>query len=242
MVHSRSERAIGTRWLSVGQPFDLSVQRDLIRLPSHYPYGMCLVSQGLPDETSMQEPKGIFSAIAQPIGEEMVQHLNAPPLRQNQDRAVWGIALLTGGAYVAYTFMVIERAGFWEAERLYLRALHAPWENCWPFYLWGGAMLFGLLWVMVGVRGSRAPRQIMTGFWAMAWTVFGGAALWYGWYIDEYPVVNWFLKGLYLMIVTGAAMLCWLAMRGTGPGAVRLIQQQIARQAKVFRLGRKRSF
>ena len=189
----------------------------------------------------MQEPKGILSAIAQPIGEEMSQHLNATPLRQSQNRAVWGTALLTAGAYAAWT-LLIKHSGFWESERFYLRSLHQPWEDSWPYYLWGGAMLFGLLWVVVGVRGSRAPRQIMTGVWAAAWTAAGCAALWYGWYIDDYPVANWLLKGLYLMIVTGAAMLCWLAMRGTGPGAVRLIQRQIVRQAVVFRVGRRRSF
>jgi hypothetical protein len=31
----------------------------------------------------MSEPKGILSAITEPIGQEMTQHLNAPPLRKN---------------------------------------------------------------------------------------------------------------------------------------------------------------
>ena len=58
-----------------------------------------------------------MSIIAQPVGEEMNRHLNAPPLRQNQDRAVWGTALLTGGVYVANSFMVsghILRVGYAE--------------------------------------------------------------------------------------------------------------------------------
>ena len=190
----------------------------------------------------MSEPKGILSAIAQPIGEEMNRHFNAPPLRQNQDRAVWGTAILTGGAYLANAFLLDERAGFWRGMHIYFHMLGAIWADSWPYYVWTGAMLFGLLWVYVGIRNSRAPRQIMTGFWGAAWAALGCAGLWYGWYIDDYPTVNWFLKGIYLMIATGAGMLFWLAMRGTGPGAMRLIQQQIARQAKVFRLGRRRSF
>ena len=103
-------------------------------------------------------------------------------------------------------------------------------------------MLFGLLWVVIRVRGSRAPRQIMTAFWALAWTIAGSFALWNGWYLDGEPSVNWYLKGLYLMIAAGAAMLFWLAIRGTGPGAARLIQRQIISQVRVFRLGRQSDF
>ena len=103
-------------------------------------------------------------------------------------------------------------------------------------------MLFGLLWVVVGVRNSRAPRQVMTAFWALAWAIFGGAALWNDWYFDGWPEVDWFLKGIYLMIVTGALMLFWLAVRGQGRGAAHLVAGWIATQARVFRLGRRRTF
>jgi hypothetical protein len=51
----------------------------------------------LPGEASMSELKGVLSAVTQPIGEEMARHFNAPPLRQNKDRAVWGTAILTDG-------------------------------------------------------------------------------------------------------------------------------------------------
>jgi hypothetical protein len=85
-------------------------------------------------------------------------------------------------------------------------------------------ILFGLLWVMVGVRGSRGPRDTMVAFWSVAWVAGSGAALWYGWYLDDYPVVNWFLKGIYLMLVTSSVMSLYLSLRGTGTGAVRLIQ------------------
>jgi hypothetical protein len=50
----------------------------------------------------MSEPKGILSAIALPVGEEIAQHLNAPPLRKNQNRVVWGTMFLTFGVYVGY--------------------------------------------------------------------------------------------------------------------------------------------
>jgi hypothetical protein len=194
------------------------------------------------DDAAMSEHKGIFSAIAEPIGHEMQQHLNASPLRQSQNRAVWGTAALTFGAYVGHTFLLTERIDFWRGVHVYFRTLHAAWDTSWPYYVWGGAMLFGLLWLVIGIRGSRAPRQIMTAFWALAWAVAASAAWWNEWYFGDWPTVDWFLKGLYLTFMAGSLMLFWLAMRGAGPGAVRLIQQQIARQAKVFRTCRKRSF
>jgi hypothetical protein len=179
---------------------------------------------------------------SQTINQGIVEHLNSPPLIKNRNRAMWGAGLLAGGAYVAWTFMLLEGGGFWRAEHIYLTQLHRPLEDSWQYYAWGGVMVFGLLWVTVGLRGSRAPRDIMMAFWALAWVAGSGAALWYRWFPDDWPVVGWLLIGAYLMILASSVMQLYLAMRGTGPGAMRLIQQQIARQAKVFRLGRKRSF
>jgi Zn-dependent protease len=180
--------------------------------------------------------------MSQAISQGIAEHVNAPPQRKNQNRAEWGTGLLAGGAYVAHTFVLVEHASLAEAVRFYFRALHEPLATSWPFYAWGGAMLFALLWVVVGVHGSRAPREIMMAFWALFRIALAGVALWGGWYFDGYPVVNWFLEGIYIMVVSSSAMLLYICLRGTGRGAVRLVQQQIAQQAKTFRLGRRRSF
>jgi hypothetical protein len=176
------------------------------------------------------------------IAGSVVQHVNAPPLQQNQERAVWGTMLLTASVYWANGFLAAKHLDFRDGVDFYWRALHAPREDSWPYYLWGGLMLFGLLWVWVGMRGSRAPRQIMTAFWSAAFAAAAGYALWDGWYLDDYPTVNWYLRGFYQAVVAGAAMSFWLAVRGTGPGAMRLIRRQIATQVTVFRLGRSRKF
>jgi hypothetical protein len=191
----------------------------------------------------MSEPKGILSAIAQPIGEEIAQHLNAPPLRKNQNRAVWGTMFLTFGVYVGYSFYLIGRAASLpELVRGYFRALHAPLDDSWAFYAWGAVMLFSLLWIAVGLRGSRGPRDIMGAFWAFVWLAVFAAALWYGWYLDDSPLVDWFLKGFYIAFVAMAAMHVFLCVRGPGRGAAHLVQQQIAQQSRRFRIGRRRSF
>jgi hypothetical protein len=180
--------------------------------------------------------------MSQAIGDEIAQHVNAPPQRKNQNRAEWGVGLLAGGAYIAWTAALAEHAGPVALAQFYIRSLQGPLDASWPFYAWSAVMLFALLWVVVGVRGSRAPRDIMMAFWALFRIGLAGAALWYGWYFDGYPVVNWFLMGIYIMVVSSSAMLLYLALRGTGRGAVQIIQQQIARQARIFRVGRPRSF
>jgi len=161
---------------------------------------------------------------------------------RNQNRAVWGSALLAGCIYFAWSVQQSFRASWADLVRIYFGALHEPIETTWAFYAWGGGMLFGLLWVTVGLRGSRGPRDIMGAFWSLAWLALFASALWYGWYVDGYPGVNWWLKGFYIAFCTMAAMHLFLCVRGPGRGAVRLVQQQIAQQAKTFRLGRRRSF
>jgi Ni,Fe-hydrogenase I cytochrome b subunit len=188
----------------------------------------------------MSEPKGIFSAIAEPIGQEMAQHLNAPPLRRNQNRAVWGTLLIAGGTYVGYSY--VQGISLDEAVHGYIGVLHRPFDESWPFYAWGAAMLFGLLWVVVGVRGSRGPRDTMATFWSLAWLAGASAALWNGWYTADYPGLNWFLRGGYIMAIAGALMMFFLVVRGSGRGAAHSVQTHISTTARFFRIGRRRSF
>lgn len=180
--------------------------------------------------------------LSQSISQEIGAHINAPPQRRNQNRAEWGAGWLAAGIYAAWPFVWRNRTSPAELVQFYIRALHRPLDDSWPFYAWGAVMLFAMLWVAVGVRGSRGARDIMVAFWALFRIALAGVALWSGWYIDGYPVVNWFLKGFYIWVAGSSAMLLFVAMRGPGRGAVPLVQRHISQQTRTFRVGRRRTF
>jgi hypothetical protein len=171
----------------------------------------------------------------------IAEHLNAPPQRKNLNRASCGTGLLAGGIYFAYSYA--HGISLTEAVHGYIGALHWPFEDSWPFYAWGGVMLFSLLWIMTGVRGLRGqPRDTMATFWSLAWIAGAGAALWNGWYLDDSPALNWFLRGAYIMALASSVMSLFLALRGPGLGAMHAVQSHIRSQMKLFRVGRTRRF
>jgi len=179
--------------------------------------------------------------ISQAVSGGIAEHINAPPLRKNQNRANWGAGLLAGGVYLAYSY--VQGINLKEAIDGYLGALRRPFDDSWPFYAWGAAILFSLLWIMVGVRGTRGqPRDIMVAFWSLVWIAGAGAALWFGWYLDDFPVVNWFLKGGYIMAIASSLLSLFLALRGPGTGAAHAVRTHIFSQARFFRIGRRRTF
>jgi hypothetical protein len=156
-------------------------------------------------------------------------------------RVSWGAGLLSAGAYIAYTTWWSNYAGMSGLVRHYTRALHAPLVDSWTVYGWSAAMLFGLLWVVVGVRGARGPRHVMGTFWALARVGVAGWALYDRWYVDDRSIDPW-LQGGYVTLLGSSSMLFFVCARGSGQRAVRLVQQQIAQQMKTFRVGRPRSF
>ena len=81
-------------------------------------------------------------------------------------------------------------------------------------------------------------------FWALFRIALAGAALWRGWYLDDYPVVNWFLEGIYIMVVSSSVMLLYIFLRGTGGGAAQVVQKWgiSGLRSGSFRIGRRRSF
>jgi hypothetical protein len=74
---------------------------------------------------------------SQAISQGIAEHVNAPPLRKNQNRAVWGTGLITGCVYVAYSVQHANRTSLSELVRVYFGALHQPFDTSWPFYAWG---------------------------------------------------------------------------------------------------------
>ena len=179
----------------------------------------------------MSDPRahGLLSAIAEPIGQEIARHFQAPPLHRNQNRAFWGTGLLAFGGYFGHAFYLADRAhSLPEVVGDYVRLLHAPFGISWPFYAWGAAMPFGLLWVTIGVRGARGPREIMGAFWSAAWAGLLGVALWFGWYPDDIPVLSWWLKGFYIAAFSAALMHFFLSARGLPGNARRMVEADIA--------------
>jgi hypothetical protein len=77
---------------------------------------------------------------SQGISQGIADHLNAPPQRRNLNRARWGTGLLAGGAYVAHSY--VQDLSLKESVNGYFSVLHRPWDDSWPFYAWGGVMLF----------------------------------------------------------------------------------------------------
>ena len=66
------------------------------------------------------------------------------------------------------------------------------------------------------MRGQ--PRDIMAAFWSLVWIAGAGAALWFGWYLDDFPMVNCFLRGGFIMAIASSLLSLFLALRGPGRG------------------------
>lgn len=180
--------------------------------------------------------------LSQTISGGIAEHLNAPPQKKNLNRASWGTGLLAGGIYLACSY--VQGLTVTEAVQGYINVLHQPFDDSWPFYAWGAVMLFSLLWIAVGMSGTRGyPRDIMAAFWSLVWIAVTGAALWLGWYVDDSPALNWFLKGGYIMALASSVMCLFLALRGPGNrGAAQAVRTHIFSQMRWFRIGRRRRF
>ena len=195
------------------------------------------------NEGAHQIGEAINGLLRETIAEPLAKFRALPEGPQkNRKRASWGVGLLAAGIYVAkYKTRYFYPATPDLLVKSYLDDLNRPLASSWPSYAWGAVMLFGLLWVVVGLLGSRAPRDIMGAFWALVRIGVAGGALWYPAYLGDRSY-DWWLQGLYITVLASSLMALLLCVRGTGPGAVRLIQEQIARQARTFRIGRRRSF
>lgn len=190
-----------------------------------------------------QEPKGIISAITMPIAEAVGEHLAAPPLAQNQTRAAWGTGMLVACAYAAYgslngsaTLLGVLIHEFIKQPVVTAEALG------WPFYIWAVCVVVGTMWVLVGFPRARTAREPAAAFWAVCWVAGFVFALVWGAYLGD-PTTDWYLRGFYLTFLSVSLVDLYLALSGPRSGsAAKLIEQQIARQSKPWRIGRKRSF
>lgn len=175
------------------------------------------------------------------LGEAIATHINAPPLRKNQERAIWGTWLLAAGVYDTHDFIARYDIDIARTGAAFVRdpqataAVLGGW-----FIAWCALMLFGCLWIVVGVRNARAPREGMAAFWSIVFAGVMSAALWRGWYLDDIPAVNWYLGGFYIASLAASLMALFVFMRGAGGAARQTVQRHIGQNEVVWRSDRRR--
>jgi hypothetical protein len=97
-----------------------------------------------------------------------------------------------------------------------------------PFLVWCGMIVFGCLWVTVGLPNSRGRRDVMEIFWQLC--VAGGCAyaLASNAYLDGVPTANWYLKLVYISTLCSSLMALFIFARGPGGAAMRRMATIIA--------------
>jgi len=152
-------------------------------------------------------PPGLLSATLGPVFEGFHKHSALPREQKAVARAMHGAATVVACIYTAATFG--------------MSAFPKPW----PAVLVGVAG-FGLLLLVAGLRGTRGqPRDMMAAFWSLALPAGGWWAmqkwlpgLWY----DAYG------RGICITILGAAAIRFFIATKGAGANAQKIVSQQIA--------------
>jgi hypothetical protein len=157
------------------------------------------------------------------IARAVREHVNAPPLVQNRNRAVYGTWLIAAGVYAVGDF--IARYDI-DVRKLVAAFANDPQRTAsdvgTPFVIWCAMILFGCLWVVVGLPNSRGRREAMGIFWWACSVLTFAYALARNAYLDGLPTANWYLKGFY--IATLCSSLMGLFVFGRGPGGSALDQ------------------
>jgi hypothetical protein len=188
------------------------------------------------------EQRGFLTAMAEPVAEAMARHQASSPRDKNFTRAGGGVFLLVCCAYTAVWSPVFLGGSF---DALTAAFLRAPTHPPVGLMIWAGIAAFGLLWLWVGVRGARGPRDIMAAFWAAVRVVLFGCALGLQWYLprdwgDLVPLANLVLHGLYLGLLAEGVVHFLLAMRGIPGDARRNVRQHIEQNEVVWRSARRK--
>ena len=168
----------------------------------------------------MQQTPGPLSAVAQIVAD----HVNSPPLQKNRTRAAFGAVLVTGCAYAAWWAPVVLGGRLTDVIMATLDGSGRAWQ---ALLIWAGAFAFGVLWLVVGIKGARGPVDIMAAFWSAALPIGGALAL-VKWGDPSIVLDNVVLRGLCLSLGAGFAMEFFLSVRGFGGSALPLVTENIA--------------
>ncbi len=154
---------------------------------------------------SNQPEGGLLTMLVRPVTDSIREHAALPPLQKNIKRAASGTTMVSFCAYLA-----LGTAG--------------AWDKLPPLFLvgWAACTGFGLLWIAVGVHGSRGTVDIMGAFWAVVAGVgFGCLLVWrvylpadWGVWGGSNSLGGFLLRGMYLSAMASSAMRCWCNLRG----------------------------
>jgi hypothetical protein len=163
----------------------------------------------------------IAAMLGRSVGEVIAQHDAKPPRFKNIARAYMGVWLLTACSYTAWGSKAFTGL---TAGNLIAAFIHAPARvstDIWsPLAVWAVALLLGALWLVVGVAGSRGPREVMQIFWALVRLALVVALLWFEIYLPRgWPLTNLVLRGLYLSFLSASTLELVLLLPGAGGGS-----------------------
>lgn len=133
-----------------------------------------------------------------------------PPLKKSRFRAGAGAGLITLGG---------------------LALIEAPdlvFTNWVSALIWAGMVGFGVLWLCVGIKGARGPREAMSIFWTgFSVLTFAGLSL-LGRHLLDAGGWSTFLESLFITGLVGSAVRLWLAARGMGSTGLEDVKSQQA--------------
>lgn len=152
------------------------------------------------------------------IRESVAKHQALPPREKSLHRAGMGAMLVTGAIYVAWWCRAFTG---WTAGRLLAVFFHAPASaptSVWlPLALWVGAIILGLLWLVVGISSSRGSRDTMSIFWDGVCVAVSVALLLVAYFPHDWgdwvPIGNVVLRGFYLMFLASSALTLLLRLQ-----------------------------
>jgi hypothetical protein len=193
--------------------------------------------------SAVPEQKGLISAIAEPIAQGIAQHQASAPHEKNRTRAGLGAALIVACIYIAVWADVFLGDSF---GGLIVAFFQAPLHPPVALLIWTAGVSLGLIWLWVGLRGVRGPRDVLATFWAGVRVALFSCALLWRWYLPGQDgwvlLLNLVLHGLYLALLAEAAVHFLLAVRGPRGDAAGLVARQIERASILWRTGRQRKF
>jgi hypothetical protein len=145
-----------------------------------------------------------------PFTDAIAEHRALPPDQKNRARASGGAGLI---AFCLYVLIAVPQL---------------PVSSWVAFVLWLALIAFGALWLVVGIKGSTGPRDIMAGFWSGIGILFFLGLMVVGAYLPaDWVVVNFLLKGFYIGYAAACVVKLWVSARGipsTGLDEVRAQQ------------------
>ena len=166
----------------------------------------------------------------------VAKYQSLPLLEKNRKRASYGTGMLTACYYIYLAMPDFHYGTIRERVTLYIAELYKPFGIGALYYAWGVMLVVGAVWLVVGLLGSRGPRDMMAIFWALTRTIVFASALWFGWFLgDLLPGSDWLLQGIYIAGLTSSSMLLFVNLIGPGGRAARIIARLRQRRAAGMR-------